>query len=376
MWCRARGGPDYQDITPNNPGSSSRLTAISCNWMEFPVGQPEPHADVSASARLSVSVPVSACLPGPTAAIIATQLTTPYVGVAPAAGDKQLTGQRNTRLHVLHTSVGPVSPQCQTADGGPGPHKVPNQVPTGSNRFYEESLMLSDAQRGQTPALEPEALKPLDEPLLLHLNRILRLWRFWRTDPNETKLVFPNVNETFLATPPAGTATRKPEPEQEKQTDHTVKIAGSIAGVLLFIIIFLGVILLMKKRSESNSQTDNLQHNMSSPSSFTLKTNTISTSVPNSYYPDQKKTGRQTDRKWTGRTLNSALFTLLLQEPRLFWTGSHRQNQAVLDWSNFTLCTGPYWIWTGCRPVPLLGLKLGSLAAVWKESIIILSPDM
>uniref|UniRef100_A0A673AID9 protein-tyrosine-phosphatase n=1 Tax=Sphaeramia orbicularis TaxID=375764 RepID=A0A673AID9_9TELE len=43
-------------------------------------------------------------------------------------------------------------------------------------------------------------------------------------------------------------ATRKPEPEQEKQSDHTVKIAGAIAGILLFIIIFLGVILLMKKR--------------------------------------------------------------------------------------------------------------------------------
>lgn len=43
---------------------------------------------------LSVSVTVSACLPGPTAAIIVTQLTTPYVGIAPAAGDKQLTGQR------------------------------------------------------------------------------------------------------------------------------------------------------------------------------------------------------------------------------------------------------------------------------------------
>lgn len=46
----------------------------------------------------------------------------------------------------------------------------------------------------------------------------------------------------------SGTATRKPEPEPEKQSDHTVKIAGSIAGILLFIIIFLGVILLMKKR--------------------------------------------------------------------------------------------------------------------------------
>ncbi|XP_035981551.1 receptor-type tyrosine-protein phosphatase mu isoform X12 [Fundulus heteroclitus] len=108
-----------------------------------------------------------------------------------------------------------------------------------------------------------------------------------------------------------GAATRKPEPEQEKQTDHTVKIAGSIAGILLFIIIFLGVILLMKKRKLAKKRKETLssrqemtlmvntsQHTsvvdahtlngrtMSSPSSFTLKTNTISTSVPNSYYPD------------------------------------------------------------------------------------------
>ncbi|XP_035981550.1 receptor-type tyrosine-protein phosphatase mu isoform X11 [Fundulus heteroclitus] len=65
-----------------------------------------------------------------------------------------------------------------------------------------------------------------------------------------TQLTTPYVG----VAPPAGdkqltgAATRKPEPEQEKQTDHTVKIAGSIAGILLFIIIFLGVILLMKKR--------------------------------------------------------------------------------------------------------------------------------
>ncbi|XP_072235088.1 receptor-type tyrosine-protein phosphatase mu-like isoform X7 [Leuresthes tenuis] len=118
-----------------------------------------------------------------------------------------------------------------------------------------------------------------------------------------------------------GAATRKPEPEQEKQSDHTVKIAGSIAGVLLFIIIFLGVVLLMKKRRNNHSYTyylklakkrketlssrqemtlmvNNSQHttvvdthtlngrSVSSPSSFTLKTNTISTSIPNSYYPD------------------------------------------------------------------------------------------
>uniref|UniRef100_A0A8P4K762 protein-tyrosine-phosphatase n=1 Tax=Dicentrarchus labrax TaxID=13489 RepID=A0A8P4K762_DICLA len=112
-----------------------------------------------------------------------------------------------------------------------------------------------------------------------------------------------------------GAATRKPEPEEEKQSDHTVKIAGSIAGILLFIIIFLGVILLMKKRKlakkrketlssrqEMTLMVNNSQHTtmvdthththtlngrtVSSPSSFTLKTNTISTTVPNSYYPD------------------------------------------------------------------------------------------
>nr|XP_033495203.1 receptor-type tyrosine-protein phosphatase mu-like isoform X4 [Epinephelus lanceolatus] len=121
-----------------------------------------------------------------------------------------------------------------------------------------------------------------------------------------------------------GAATRKPEPEQEKQSDHTVKIAGAIAGILLFIIIFLGVILLMKKRrrnyhsytyylklakkrketlssrQEMTLMVNNSQHTtmvdththtlngrtVSSPSSFTLKTNTISTTVPNSYYPD------------------------------------------------------------------------------------------
>ncbi|CAB1341117.1 unnamed protein product, partial [Coregonus sp. 'balchen'] len=45
-----------------------------------------------------------------------------------------------------------------------------------------------------------------------------------------------------------GAATRKPDAvEPEKQTDHTVKIAGVIAGILLFVIIFLGVVLVMKK---------------------------------------------------------------------------------------------------------------------------------
>ncbi|XP_058294619.1 receptor-type tyrosine-protein phosphatase mu isoform X6 [Hylobates moloch] len=121
-----------------------------------------------------------------------------------------------------------------------------------------------------------------------------------------------------------GAATPKPVPEPEKQTDHTVKIAGVIAGILLFVIIFLGVVLVMKKRKLAKKRKETMSstrqemtvmvnsmdksyaeqgtncdeafsfmdtHNLngrsvSSPSSFTMKTNTLSTSVPNSYYPD------------------------------------------------------------------------------------------
>uniref|UniRef100_A0A4W3IZ30 Receptor-type tyrosine-protein phosphatase kappa n=1 Tax=Callorhinchus milii TaxID=7868 RepID=A0A4W3IZ30_CALMI len=54
-------------------------------------------------------------------------------------------------------------------------------------------------------------------------------------------------------------ATRKPNTEEpEKQTDHTVKIAGVIAGILLFVIIFLGVVLLMKKRKLAKKRKETL----------------------------------------------------------------------------------------------------------------------
>ncbi|KAL4682239.1 hypothetical protein H8959_001794, partial [Pygathrix nigripes] len=125
-----------------------------------------------------------------------------------------------------------------------------------------------------------------------------------------------------------GAATPKPVPEPEKQTDHTVKIAGVIAGILLFVIIFLGVVLVVKKRKLAKKRKETMSstrqemtvmvnsmdksyaeqgtncdeafsfmdtHNLngrsvSSPSSFTMKTNTLSTSVPNSYYPDETHT--------------------------------------------------------------------------------------
>ncbi|XP_018597250.1 receptor-type tyrosine-protein phosphatase mu isoform X1 [Scleropages formosus] len=136
-----------------------------------------------------------------------------------------------------------------------------------------------------------------------------------------------------------GAATRKPDAvEPKQQSDHTVKIASIIAGILLFVIIFLGVVLIMKKRRSYHSYTYYLKlakkrketlsstrqemtvmvnsmdksyteqgtncdeafsfmdtHNIngrtvSSPSSFTMKTNTLSTTVPNSYYPDENQT--------------------------------------------------------------------------------------
>ncbi|XP_075441461.1 receptor-type tyrosine-protein phosphatase mu isoform X12 [Ascaphus truei] len=128
-----------------------------------------------------------------------------------------------------------------------------------------------------------------------------------------------------------GAATRKPDPEPEKQADHTVKIAGVIAGILLFVIIFLGVVLVMKKRKLAKKRKETLSntrqemtvmvnsmdksyteqgtncdeafsfmdtHNLngrsvSSPSSFTMKTNTLSTTVPNSYYPDENHTNSE-----------------------------------------------------------------------------------
>uniref|UniRef100_A0A672T695 protein-tyrosine-phosphatase n=1 Tax=Sinocyclocheilus grahami TaxID=75366 RepID=A0A672T695_SINGR len=62
-----------------------------------------------------------------------------------------------------------------------------------------------------------------------------------------------------------GAATRKPDAvEPEKQTDHTVKIAGVIAGILLFVIIFLGVVLDKQHSCFNHSST----YCSSNPSQF------------------------------------------------------------------------------------------------------------
>ncbi|XP_038573445.1 receptor-type tyrosine-protein phosphatase mu-like isoform X2 [Micropterus salmoides] len=71
-----------------------------------------------------------------------------------------------------------------------------------------------------------------------------------------TQLTTPYIRIAPAAGDNQLTATHKPDAvEPEKQTDHTVKIAGVIAGILLFVIIFLGVVLLMKKRRTYHSYT-------------------------------------------------------------------------------------------------------------------------
>uniref|UniRef100_A0AAQ4Q4W1 protein-tyrosine-phosphatase n=1 Tax=Gasterosteus aculeatus aculeatus TaxID=481459 RepID=A0AAQ4Q4W1_GASAC len=71
-----------------------------------------------------------------------------------------------------------------------------------------------------------------------------------------TQLTTPYVRVAPAAGDNQLTATHKPDAvEPEKQTDHTVKIAGVIAGILLFVIIFLGLVLLMKKRRTYHSYT-------------------------------------------------------------------------------------------------------------------------
>lgn len=54
---------------------------------------PKPLASVCPLSSLLLLHPGPGTLPLPLAAIIATQLTTPYIRIAPAAGDNQLTGQ-------------------------------------------------------------------------------------------------------------------------------------------------------------------------------------------------------------------------------------------------------------------------------------------
>uniref|UniRef100_A0A672PLI1 protein-tyrosine-phosphatase n=1 Tax=Sinocyclocheilus grahami TaxID=75366 RepID=A0A672PLI1_SINGR len=163
-----------------------------------------------------------------------------------------------------------------------------------------------------------------------------------------------------------GAATHKPNAvEPEKQTDHTVKIAGVIAGILLFVIIFLGVVLLMKKRKLAKKRKETLNstrqemtvmvnsmdksyteqgtncdealsfmdtHNLngrsgSSPCSVTVKTNTMSSSIPNTYYPGNT----HSTRVYETQTLTSDTSSLVQSHTHTHSSHTHslRKREAV-----------------------------------------------
>lgn len=57
------------------------------------------------------------------------------------------------------------------------------------------------------------------------------------------------LNTFLLPSPLQGASTQNSNTvEPEKQVDNTVKMAGVIAGLLMFIIILLGVMLTIKRR--------------------------------------------------------------------------------------------------------------------------------
>ncbi|XP_048405788.1 receptor-type tyrosine-protein phosphatase T isoform X3 [Stegostoma tigrinum] len=61
----------------------------------------------------------------------------------------------------------------------------------------------------------------------------------------------------ILIIPSAGASTQNSNTvEPEKQVDNTVKMAGVIAGILMFIIIMLGVMLIVKKRKLAKKQKE------------------------------------------------------------------------------------------------------------------------
>uniref|UniRef100_A0A8C2FKQ5 protein-tyrosine-phosphatase n=1 Tax=Cyprinus carpio TaxID=7962 RepID=A0A8C2FKQ5_CYPCA len=72
--------------------------------------------------------------------------------------------------------------------------------------------------------------------------------------------------------------------EPEKQTDHTVKIAGVIAGILLFVIIFLGVVLVMKKRKLAKKRKETLS---STRQEMTVMVNSMDKSYFSSAFADR-----------------------------------------------------------------------------------------
>ncbi|KAL6085577.1 hypothetical protein STEG23_003964, partial [Scotinomys teguina] len=73
-------------------------------------------------------------------------------------------------------------------------------------------------------------------------------------DTTELPVSLPGLLLHLLAIPFPGASTQNSNTvEPEKQVDNTVKMAGVIAGLLMFIIILLGVMLTIKRRRNAYS---------------------------------------------------------------------------------------------------------------------------
>ncbi|XP_073726565.1 receptor-type tyrosine-protein phosphatase T isoform X6 [Misgurnus anguillicaudatus] len=67
-----------------------------------------------------------------------------------------------------------------------------------------------------------------------------------------------NTTPYILVIPSEGASTQNSnDTEPEKQVDSTVKMAGVVAGILMFVIILLGVLLTFKRRKNDNGQVWN-----------------------------------------------------------------------------------------------------------------------
>ncbi|KAI4789486.1 hypothetical protein KUCAC02_035210, partial [Chaenocephalus aceratus] len=189
------------------------------------------------------------------AAIIATQLTTPYIRIAPAAGDKQLPEQL--------IGVRGVS---------------------------------SAEQRHKQPPFE--AMKDSEETLIFVFcleNRARLALRSWSAEVFVSRV-------TGVSCPSSPLCGFHYDFQMEKRlkdfTGLNVFVSGlnqkrcrKLAKKRKETLSSRQEMTLMVNSSQCTTMVDTHTHTLngrtvSSPSSFTLKTNTISTTVPNSYYPD------------------------------------------------------------------------------------------
>uniref|UniRef100_A0A8D0CGM2 protein-tyrosine-phosphatase n=1 Tax=Scleropages formosus TaxID=113540 RepID=A0A8D0CGM2_SCLFO len=96
------------------------------------------------------------------------------------------------------------------------------------------------------------------------------------------------ITTPYIVVIPRASTQNSNAVEPEKQVDSTVKMAGVIAGILMFVIILLGVVLTFKRRVLQmvvSTSCVRPMHSSPSPCSFSVQGKTLqSKSLLNSYY--------------------------------------------------------------------------------------------